>query len=46
MTTIHSTTATQMTVDVLSKGEKYWIPERAASSNIIHSSTGAAKAVG
>ncbi len=44
MSTIHSTTATQLTVDGVSK--KDWRGGRAASSNIIPSSTGAAKAVG
>ena len=44
MTTVHSTTATQLTVDGASK--KDWRGGRAASSNIIPSSTGAAKAVG
>jgi glyceraldehyde 3-phosphate dehydrogenase len=44
MTTIHSTTATQKTVDGVSK--KDWRGGRAASVNIIPSSTGAAKAVG
>ena len=44
MTTVHSTTATQKTVDGLSK--KDWRGGRAASGNIIPSSTGAAKAVG
>jgi len=44
MTTIHSTTATQLTVDGASK--KDWRGGRAASGNIIPSSTGAAKAVG
>ena len=44
MTTVHSTTATQKTVDGASK--KDWRGGRAASSNIIPSSTGAAKAVG
>jgi len=44
MTTIHSTTATQLTVDGPSK--KDWRGGRAASYNIIPSSTGAAKAVG
>ena len=44
MSTIHSTTATQLTVDGISK--KDWRGGRAASTNIIPSSTGAAKAVG
>ena len=44
MTTVHSTTATQLTVDGPSK--KDWRGGRAASTNIIPSSTGAAKAVG
>ncbi len=44
MSTIHSTTASQMTVDGVSK--KDWRGGRAASVNIIPSSTGAAKAVG
>lgn len=44
MTTIHSTTATQLTVDGATK--KDWRGGRAASYNIIPSSTGAAKAVG
>ncbi len=44
MTTVHSTTATQLTVDGSSK--KDWRGGRAASYNIIPSSTGAAKAVG
>ncbi len=44
MTTVHSTTATQRTVDGPSK--KNWRGGRAASANIIPSSTGAAKAVG
>src|SRR5574344_2443067 len=46
MTTVHSTTATQLTVDGPSKGGKDWRGGRAASGNIIPSSTGAAKAVG
>lgn len=45
MTTVHSTTATQLTVDGPSKGGKDWRGGRAASGNIIPSSTGAAKAV-
>ena len=44
MTTVHSTTATQKTVDGPSR--KDWSGGRAAAGNIIPSSTGAAKAVG
>ena len=44
MTTVHSTTATQLTVD--GPSQKDWRGGRAASGNIIPSSTGAAKAVG
>ena len=44
MSTVHSTTATQLTVDGSSK--KDWRGGRAASYNIIPSTTGAAKAVG
>jgi glyceraldehyde 3-phosphate dehydrogenase len=44
MTTVHSTTSTQKTVDGPSK--KDWRGGRAAAANIIPSSTGAAKAVG
>ena len=44
MTTVHSTTATQKTVD--GPSVKDWRGGRAASGNIIPSSTGAAKAVG
>ncbi len=44
MTTVHATTSTQMTADGPSK--KDWRGGRAASINIIPSSTGAAKAVG
>ena len=44
MTTVHSVTATQLTVDGPSK--KDWRGGRAATGNIIPSSTGAAKAVG
>jgi glyceraldehyde 3-phosphate dehydrogenase len=43
MTTVHSTTATQKTVD--GPSAKDWRGGRAASTNIIPSSTGAAKAV-
>ncbi|MDR1820923.1 MAG: type I glyceraldehyde-3-phosphate dehydrogenase [Oscillospiraceae bacterium] len=44
MTTIHSVTASQKTVD--GKSQKDWRGGRAASYNIIPSTTGAAKAVG
>lgn len=44
MTTVHATTATQKTVD--GPSSKDWRGGRAASTNIIPSSTGAAKAVG
>jgi len=44
MTTVHSTTATQKTVD--GPSSKDWRGGRAVGSNIIPSSTGAAKAVG
>ncbi|MGN1200808.1 MAG: type I glyceraldehyde-3-phosphate dehydrogenase [Candidatus Caccovivens sp.] len=44
MSTVHSATATQLTVDGPSK--KDWRGGRAATYNIIPSSTGAAKAVG
>ena len=44
MTTVHSTTATQRTVD--GPSAKDWRGGRAASGNIIPSTTGAAKAVG
>ena len=44
MTTIHATTATQLTVDGSSK--KDWRAGRSAMVNIIPSSTGAAKAIG
>ena len=44
ITTVHSTTATQKTVD--GPSSKDWRGGRAAAANIIPSSTGAAKAVG
>merc|ERR1719337_85802 len=44
MTTVHATTASQLTVDGSMKG-KDWRAGRAAAVNIIPSSTGAAKAV-
>merc|ERR1711959_642743 len=44
MTTVHATTASQLTVDGSMKGAD-WRAGRAASGNIIPSSTGAAKAV-
>ena len=44
MTTVHATTATQLTVDGPSR--KDWRGGRSALANIIPSSTGAAKAVG
>lgn len=44
MTTVHATTATQMTVDGPSR--KDWRGGRSALANVIPSSTGAAKAVG
>ncbi|OGK07802.1 MAG: type I glyceraldehyde-3-phosphate dehydrogenase, partial [Candidatus Riflebacteria bacterium GWC2_50_8] len=44
MTTVHATTATQKTVD--GPSAKDWRGGRTASTNIIPSSTGAAKAVG
>jgi len=46
MTTVHASTATQLVVDGPSKGGKDWRAGRAASVNVIPSSTGAAKAVG
>ena len=44
MTTVHSTTATQKTVD--GPSGKDWRGGRSAAANIIPSATGAAKAVG
>jgi glyceraldehyde 3-phosphate dehydrogenase len=44
MTTVHATTASQLTVDGSMKGAD-WRAGRAASANIVPSSTGAAKAV-
>lgn len=46
MTTVHAMTANQLTVDGPSRGGKDWRAGRAASTNIIPASTGAAKAVG
>merc|ERR1712050_203662 len=46
MTTVHAMTANQLTVDGPSRGGKDWRGGRAASTNIIPASTGAAKAVG
>jgi len=46
MTTIHAITINQLPVDGSSKGGKDWRAGRAASTNIIPSTTGAAKAVG
>jgi|UniRef100_K3WLI8 glyceraldehyde 3-phosphate dehydrogenase len=46
MTTVHAVTATQLPVDGPSRGGKDWRAGRSCGSNIIPSSTGAAKAVG
>jgi glyceraldehyde 3-phosphate dehydrogenase len=46
MTTIHATTATQLTVDGPVRGDKDWRRGRCASTNIIPAVTSAAKAVG
>merc|ERR1712083_1089311 len=46
MTTVHAMTSNQLTVDGPSRGGKDWRAGRAAGSNIIPASTGAAKAVG
>jgi glyceraldehyde 3-phosphate dehydrogenase len=46
MTTVHAITINQMAVDGPAKGGKDWRAGRAAGSNIIPSTTGAAKAVG
>jgi len=45
MTTVHAITATQLVVDGPSRGGKDWRAGRSASSNVIPSTTGAAKAV-
>jgi len=45
MTTVHAITATQLVVDGPSKGGKDWRAGRSAASNLIPSTTGAAKAV-
>jgi len=45
MTTVHAITATQLVVDGPSRGGKGWRAGRSAASNVIPSSTGAAKAV-
>ena len=46
MTTVHAMTANQLTVDGPSRGGKDWRAGRSAGSNVIPSTTGAAKAVG
>merc|ERR1711906_48202 len=46
MTTVHAMTANQLTVDGPAAGGKDWRAGRAASANLIPSTTGAAKAVG
>lgn len=46
MTTVHAMTINQLTVDGSAQGGKDWRAGRAASANIIPSTTGAAKAVG
>ena len=46
MTTVHSVTMNQPTVDGSARGGKDWRAGRAAGANVIPSSTGAAKAVG
>jgi len=46
MTTCHAGTMNQLVVDGSAKGGKDWRAGRAASANIIPSTTGAAKAVG
>ena len=45
MTTVHAVTATQLTVDGSSRGGKDWRSGRAASSNIIPSSTAVTKII-
>ena len=46
MTTVHAATATQLVVDGPAKGGKDWRGGRSTLTNMIPSSTGAAKAVG
>jgi len=46
MTTVHASTATQSVVDGPSRAGKDWRAGRAASTNVIPSTTGAAEAVG
>ena len=46
MTTVHSSTGSQTTVDASPSGGKDWRAGRSALNNIIPASTGAAKAVG
>ena len=46
MTTVHSATSSQLTVDGTAKNGKDWRAGRATTGNIIPSTTGAARAVG